>query len=506
MRHAAAAGGEPGAHSCMLRAVCSRSRPAPPCSPCRTPAGGLTLALSRESSVKGGQATTACAPPLSRESSVRGGSARSGTSSRPAASPRERSVSGGQRTYRGLPLAEPRPDPVGCGSTDWMGAPLAPRLADMVSWAAAMAATRLATRRGLQPAAGPRLIQPPCPAPLSSPQLGACEQGQQNEQFTGFPPQQPALVRRSWGSRGPSRPLSCRPSESVPEEVRTALLEEHATPKLQPQEVGSWAQRVTTFANSQPTAQHSGGPDPLLLSAALQALAAPQPAALTSGPDCRQTLVGDSELASTNNASTELQAARLHGGQLPAGGSWPHTSGGSPGRDAPGPGPHLLSSSWDAADAAALRTALQHVQLGGSEPTRNAASSPPPSAHASAGDLRQHPALHQVRCCCSSGLPACLPAPHRSAARRPSPVPAPPRSRLPPLPPAAAAGRRRARGGRPGVEPRVPAAVARGEEAGVPAGAGPARAVARQLARRPPRAARASDQRPAAGGPRACAG
>lgn len=115
----------------------------PPCTPSRlsTPVGGLTLALSRENSVKGGQA--ACA---SRERSVRDGSVRSVRSSSgrpPSASPLERSVSSGQRTYRGLQLADNRPtepahhlrrleEAFGCGSADWMGNLPPARLADMV--------------------------------------------------------------------------------------------------------------------------------------------------------------------------------------------------------------------------------------------------------------------------------------------------------------------------------------------------------------------------------------
>lgn len=147
------------------------SRPA-----CRTPVGGLTLALSRENSVKGGQAAA-----LSRESSVRGGSGsvrggsvRSGSTrggqGQAAASPLERSVSGGARTYRGLPLAEPRPEPQafgGRGSCDWMGAPVPARLSAMVSpWALLQAAAWRAAALGLgqhtaaAPDAAPLL--PPC--------------------------------------------------------------------------------------------------------------------------------------------------------------------------------------------------------------------------------------------------------------------------------------------------------------------------------------------------------
>lgn len=98
---------------------------------CSTPVGGLTLALSRESSVKGGQAACPSRERSVRDGSVRSGSVRSG-SCNPAAgdSPLERSVSGGQRTYRGLLLADSRPGQPGhhmrrleeafaCGSAEW---------------------------------------------------------------------------------------------------------------------------------------------------------------------------------------------------------------------------------------------------------------------------------------------------------------------------------------------------------------------------------------------------
>lgn len=92
--------------------------------------GGLTLALSRENSVKGGQAHAATASGGPRD----------------ALTPSERSVSGGARTYRGLALADQQADLHsllqrqaeaaarygGCGSSDWMGGLDSARLANMV--------------------------------------------------------------------------------------------------------------------------------------------------------------------------------------------------------------------------------------------------------------------------------------------------------------------------------------------------------------------------------------
>lgn len=334
----------------------------------RTPVGGLTLALSRENSVKGGQA--ACA---SRERSVRDGSVRSVRSSSgrpPSASPLERSVSSGQRTYRGLQLADNRPtepahhlrrleEAFGCGSADWMGNLPPARLADM---------------------------------------LDSCE----HSVAPGAALQDPFVLGASpgaaSGSRRSSHAATCRPSKTIPEEEREELFD------IQPQEVGSWAKRVTTFDNakplpSEPPATHHGGPDPLLLTAALEALAAAPPCP-GSGPNCHQMLVGDSALATTTELSVELQAANmagphhhhLHVASWHAGCSASASGGGSSGPDVlpcPKDVVHLLSSSWDVADAALVREPMQMVQLGGSAPTAPPASLPPPSKHGSGPNLQR---------------------------------------------------------------------------------------------------------------------
>ncbi len=140
-------------------------------------------------------------------------------------------------------------------------------------------------------------------------------------------------------------------------------------------------------------------PDPLLLTAALEALAAAPPCP-GSGPDARQMLVGDSALATTTDLSAELQAANmagqhhphLHGASWHAGCSDSASGGGSSGPDAlPGPkdAVHLLSSSWDVADAALAHDPMPMVQLGGSAPTAPPGSSPPPSKHGSASALHR---------------------------------------------------------------------------------------------------------------------
>lgn len=167
---------------------------------------------------------------------------------------------------------------------------------------------------------------------------------------------------------------------------------------------------MTTFTNARPAAApgatHAGGPDPLLLTAALQALAG-APGGQSGGDDCRKQLVGDSELANTTELSTDMTGGAVH--LALHGGSWQHSgasrsAGASGGHEA-----HLLSSSWDAADGAGavgvrLAALEVHAQLVGSAPTRGAASSPPPSAHGSAGGLR-HRTLSQVRPCCAASLP-----------------------------------------------------------------------------------------------------
>lgn len=111
-------------------------------------------------------------------------------------------------------------------------------------------------------------------------------------------------------------------------------------------------------------------------------------------------LVGDSALATTTELSAELQAANmagphhhhLHVASWHAGCSASASGGGSSGPDAP-PCPkdavHLLSSSWDVADAALVREPMQMVQLGGSAPVAPPASLPPPSKHGSGPNLQR---------------------------------------------------------------------------------------------------------------------
>lgn len=144
--------------------------------------------------------------------------------------------------------------------------------------------------------------------------------------------------------------------------------------------MGSWAQRVTTFAPAAPpppapvpaaVASHAGGPDPLLLSAALESLAG------TAG-GCKQ-LVGDSELATTTeHRNVELLSTMLHshhGGSLPTGGLDVSLAA------AAGSAPHMLSCSWDVADssdaARVLHMLPQLAPLGGSAPTQGVATSLP---------------------------------------------------------------------------------------------------------------------------------
>ena len=201
--------------------------------------GGLTLALSRESSVKGGQATCASRERSVRDGSVREGSARSG-SANPAASPLERSVSGGQRTYRGLPLADSRPgqpshhlrrleEAFSCGSAEWdrgQGAPLTAMVGlqgtggQCGAWQLRYSG-RLLARSVLAPAALPVTSLLP-----SRPQLDACEQPAPPAAglHDPFAPPVAGLVGRSRGSRSSSQPVTCRPSEALPEDQREKLL------------------------------------------------------------------------------------------------------------------------------------------------------------------------------------------------------------------------------------------------------------------------------------------
>ena len=237
-----------------------------PCTPSwlSTPVGGLTLALSRENSVKGGQA--ACA---SRERSVRDGSVRSVRSVRssgrpPSASPLERSVSSGQRTYRGLQLADNRPtepahhmrrleEAFGVGSADWMGDLPPARLADMVRlrlqfegtggsvggqegagcgrrWLPV--STRLHSRNTCK-LPNPACLPTRVPEPFNLPflQLDSCE----HSVAPGAALQDPFVLGASPGaangSRRSSHPATCRPSDTIPEEEREELFD------IQPQEV-----------------------------------------------------------------------------------------------------------------------------------------------------------------------------------------------------------------------------------------------------------------------------
>lgn len=139
--------------------------------------------------------------------------------------------------------------------------------------------------------------------------------------------------------------------------------------------------RITTdVVTPQPHSPHRL--DPLLLTAALEALAAAPVCGCGSGADahqCCKQLVGDSELATTTEVqSSELQAVHL---QPLQGGSWPtatHTtsvSGGSFGTDGlPVPAAAMLCSSWDVADMVGVASGLAMLApLGGSAPTHGGA-------------------------------------------------------------------------------------------------------------------------------------
>ena len=132
-------------------------------------------------------------------------------------------------------------------------------------------------------------------------------------------------------------------------------------------------------------------PDPLLLTAALEALAAAPPCP-GSGPDACKQLVGDSELATTTELSAELQAAHMNGAQHPhlAAITWHAGCGGSGGSGGSGlDALHLLSSSWDVADAALVRDPPLPAQLGGSAPTAAPDGALLPSKPGSAASLQQ---------------------------------------------------------------------------------------------------------------------
>lgn len=158
--------------------------------------------------------------------------------------------------------------------------------------------------------------------------------------------------------------------------------------------MGSWARRVTTFTTAKAAAapaapapaalaSHAGGPDPMLLMAALESLAS------TTG-GCKQ-LVGDSELATTTeHRVAELLGtppSHLHGCSLPAAG---HMAPSGASLAVGGSAPHLLSCSWDVADssdaARVLHMLPQLAPLGGSAPTRGVATSLPGAPGSGASD------------------------------------------------------------------------------------------------------------------------
>lgn len=296
--------------------------------------GGLTLALSRENSTRGGAARDASVR-SERERSVREGSHRSASardssarslSLRSAGGRQEGSVlaqwgaaafggaaRGQQQQHAqqlGLALqqAQQHGAGAGCGSGDWMG--LAP-----VS----------------------ELLAPP-PAPARLDPFAALHAAE----LAGDEPDELQL----------SLPV-CEPL---------------------PHEVGSWASRVTTFPHNRdastsaahPLPKHACGPDPLVLTAALQALAvspcsgsngsgAASASVPGSGPGC-SVLVGDSELAVTG--SGEMPARARH---APSSGSPPHAP--SSGR-CPGAGSQLGRRTGGGPTAAAHRAGRQRTHAG----------------------------------------------------------------------------------------------------------------------------------------------
>lgn len=181
-------------------------------------------------------------------------------------------------------------------------------------------------------------------------------------------------------------------------------------------------------------------------------------------------LVGDSDLATaTTGAQGSGEPPRLR----LSGGSW--STGGRPSSGSAGGPPAAvvaLSSSWDVADGAGvvgLRDVLAMPHLGGSAPTCGAAGSPRPSAH---GSAPQRPGSQVCIRRSSSAWPALPGRPGVGGSTCLSsamPLTRPPAA-CPPLPaPAAAAWP--ADSWRHRVEPRLHAALARGEEARLPAGA-----------------------------------
>lgn len=322
--------------------------------------GGLSLALSRESSVRGGSVRG------TRENSVRGctqdgsvGAGTRGDSTRYSGSQHcggggfERSFQAapnGQLTYRGLLVVGPEAteagqaggEHVGRGSTDWMGLP--------------------AVAEALQLAAS-----------------------------------------------GPLAPAAADPFSPSTEQAAAdlfALLAAAGEAAAAPQKVGSWAQRVTNFPQkpAEPGAARPlppGGLDPMLLAAALAALAADPPACGSGGGlDCSAMLVGDSELAlqgSAELAPAQHEAAcpeRAHSSR------WAGVRGAGAGAgpllltEAEGAG--KLACSWDAADgvAAAGPWLSPVAQLGGSAPTLGL--SPPAARHGSLASSTSKRSLTQL--------------------------------------------------------------------------------------------------------------
>ncbi|KAL4420366.1 hypothetical protein ABPG77_002306 [Micractinium sp. CCAP 211/92] len=310
--------------------------------------GGLTLALSRENSTRGGAARDASVR-SNRERSVREGSHRSTSahdcstrslSRRSAGGRQEGSVlaqwgagafGGGGRGQQqqqaqsqqplGLALeqAPQRVPATGCGSGDWMG--LAP-----VSEALALPPPHA----GVDPFAA----------------VAAVEFCEEEDELELLPP-------------------VCQP--------------------LQP-EVGSWAKRMTTFPHKADATEnavhqppkHAGGPDPLVLTAALQALAASpslgsqgSAAASAPGPGSGpgfNVLVGDSELATTGSSDLPSRAR-----PVPRGGSPPRPAAGAAERRAAAAA-EALAHSWDGArEAAPLQL---YTVLGGSAPALGCSAQP----------------------------------------------------------------------------------------------------------------------------------
>lgn len=227
-----------------IRAGATRSREAST----RSRPGGLSLALSRESSVKAGQKP--------------GGSGAG--SAGPGASPHERSVSCGRRSYSGLTLADAYSDAVlaqhagGCGSGDWLGAPMPQRLAEMVSERCTWLAGLLGDSRAVCPSS-PHSLASSLPAPSLRPQLDACDPSMQQGAAHVDPFAQPAAPRRSVSRRASRRP-SCRTSEAIPEEERDALLLElHAPAQVRAAEAFGWEEPAGVTRPRAECSHHSRG-------------------------------------------------------------------------------------------------------------------------------------------------------------------------------------------------------------------------------------------------------